>query len=201
MERIPPYLSLSLPAPTTTRHVTVYLFFLVLSSIALFVFLNSTISFVISDILEIRKGKDGQNILGDIVGTLGLVDETMVIVSAPLWGILSDRWGWGGRKGVTALGFVIAAGGLIGLSEAGLVKGKNGNGKGFELEGWEWWYWMVLWRAVFAIGGGAISTMISAVLPDLTSPPAPTQFSNPASTVLPPCSIHPDTLPPLDKPM
>lgn len=32
--------------------------------------------------------------------------------------------------------------------------------------------------------------MISAVLPDLTSPPAPTQFSNPASTVLPPPHPH-----------
>lgn len=210
MERIPPYLSISLPAPTTTRHVTVYLLFLVLSSIALFVFLNSTISFVISDILEIRKGKHGENILGNIVGTLGLVDEIIVIVCAPLWGIVSDRWGWGGRKGVTALGFVIAATGLVGLSEAGLVKGKNGNGEGLELEGWEWWYWIVLWRAVFAIGGGAMfvshqtpvdafpwltpkpdsSTMISAVLPDLTSPPAPTQFSNPTSTVLPPPHPH-----------
>ncbi|KAF8452973.1 hypothetical protein BGX38DRAFT_1180004 [Terfezia claveryi] len=186
MEHIPPYLSLSLPAPTTTKHVTIYLLFLVLSSISLFVFLNSTISFIISDILEIRGGEH----LGNIVGTLGFVDEIIVIVSAPVWGIVSDRWGWGGRKGVTALGFVIAAAGLVGLSEAGLVKGKNGNGEGFELEGWEWWYWMILWRAVFAIGGGAISTMISAVLPDLTSPPAPTQFSNPISTVLPPPHPH-----------
>lgn len=149
-------MALSLPAPTTSRHVTTYLVFLVLSSIALFVFLNSTISFVVSDILEIRKGKHDKNILGNIVGTLGLVDEIIVIVSAPLWGILSDRWSWGGRKGVTALGFFIAAIGLIGLSEAGLVKGKNGNGKGIQLEGWEWWYWLVLWRAVFAVGGGAM---------------------------------------------
>lgn len=57
---------------------------------------------------------------------------------------------------MTALGFFIAAIGLIGLSEAGLVKGKNGNGKGIQLEGWEWWYWLVLWRAVFAVGGGAM---------------------------------------------
>ena len=156
LEHIPSPILLSLPAPTTVRHVTTYLVFLVLSSIALFVFLNSTISFVVTDILEIRRGKDGQNILGDIVGTLGLVDEITVIVSAPLWGLLSDRWRWGGRKGVSALGFFIAALGLLGLSGASLVKGKNGNGKGIQLEGWEWWYWLVVWRAVFAVGGGAM---------------------------------------------
>lgn len=32
--------------------------------------------------------------------------------------------------------------------------------------------------------------MISAVLPDLTSPPAPTQYTNPVSTVLPPPHPH-----------
>lgn len=156
LEHVPPQILLSLPAPTTVRHVTTYLVFLVLSSIALFVFLNSTISFVVTDILEIRHGRHGQNILGDIVGTLGLVDELTVIVSAPLWGLLSDRWRWGGRRGVSALGFFIAALGLLGLSEANLVKGKNGNGKGIQLEGWEWWYWLVVWRAVFAVGGGAM---------------------------------------------
>ena len=150
--RIPSSLLLSLPAPTTPRHVTIYLFFLVLSSISLFVFLNSTISFIVTDILEIRRGKHGTNVLGDIVGTLGLVDEIIVIVTAPLWGICSDRWGWGGKKGVSALGFFIAALGLVGLSEAGLTRGKNGTG----LEGSEWWYWLVLWRAIFAVGGGAM---------------------------------------------
>ncbi|KAI5810050.1 hypothetical protein DFH27DRAFT_649560 [Peziza echinospora] len=184
-------LSLSLPAPTTSRNVVVYLVFLVLSSISLFVFLNSTISFVITDILEIRQGKHGKNILGDLVGTLGLVDELVVIVSVPLWGVISDRWKWGGRKGVSALGFFIAALGLVGLSGVGLVRGKNGRGKGIQLEGLEWWYWLVFFRALFAVGGGAISTMISAVLPDLTSPPSQVeQYSNPANTILPPPHMH-----------
>ncbi|KAF8471882.1 hypothetical protein BDZ91DRAFT_846474 [Kalaharituber pfeilii] len=192
LTRLPSSLALSLPAPTTTAHLLTYLLALVLPSISLLVFLNSTISFVVTDILGIRYGPHKKPILGDIVGTLGLVDEIVVIVAAPLWGILSDRWSKGGRKGVSVVGFLVTAAGLVGLSEAGLVKGKHSNGNPIQLEGWEWWYWLVWWRAVFALGAAAISTMISAVLPDLTSP-----LLLPNSPTPPPRSFprHTPTLP------
>ena len=56
-------------------------------SIAFLVFLNSSVSFVITDIIGIERG------IGEAVGDLGSADELLALVACPLWGILSDRIG------------------------------------------------------------------------------------------------------------
>jgi len=50
------------------------------------VFLNSSVSFVITDLIGERHG------VGNAVGTLGFADELVVLVACPVWGIISDRW-------------------------------------------------------------------------------------------------------------
>jgi nitrate/nitrite transporter NarK len=56
-------------------------------SIAFLVFLNSSVSFVITDLIGAEKG------VGDAVGNLGFADELLALFACPLWGILSDRIG------------------------------------------------------------------------------------------------------------
>lgn len=69
------------PSQTITYLLGVCLF-----SIAFLVFLNSSISFVITDLIGERQG------VGNAVGTLGFADELVVLVACPVWGIISDRW-------------------------------------------------------------------------------------------------------------
>lgn len=56
-------------------------------SIAFLVFLNSSVSFVITDLIGKSDG------VGDAVGTLGFADELVALVACPVWGLLSDRIG------------------------------------------------------------------------------------------------------------
>lgn len=56
-------------------------------SIAFLVFLNSSISFVVTDLLHLKHG------VGDAVGTLGFADELLALFACPLWGLVSDRIG------------------------------------------------------------------------------------------------------------
>ena len=71
----------------TLRHLFTYLLGVCLFSICFLVFLNSTVSFVITDIIGQRNG------VGDAVGTLGFVDEIVALVACPVWGMFSDRIG------------------------------------------------------------------------------------------------------------
>ena len=64
-----------------------YLCGVCLFSISFLVFLNSSVSFVITDILKKQEG------VGDAVGTLGFADEIVALVACPLWGMASDRIG------------------------------------------------------------------------------------------------------------
>ena len=56
-------------------------------SIAFLVFLNSSISFVVTDLIGRQEG------VGDAVGNLGFADELVALLACPLWGLLSDRIG------------------------------------------------------------------------------------------------------------
>jgi nitrate/nitrite transporter NarK len=56
-------------------------------SIAFLVFLNSSVSFVVTDLIHLKHG------VGNAVGTLGFADELLALVACPFWGILSDRTG------------------------------------------------------------------------------------------------------------
>ena len=73
---------------TATRlQAVTYLLGVCLFSIAFLVFLNSSVSFVITDLIGQRTR------VGDAVGTLGFADELVVLIACPAWGVISDRLG------------------------------------------------------------------------------------------------------------
>ena len=61
----------------TPLHAATYLLGISLFSIAFLVFLNSAVSFVVTDLLGRKHG------VGDVVGTLGFVDEIVALVACP----------------------------------------------------------------------------------------------------------------------
>jgi MFS family permease len=67
--------------------VSTYLLAVCPFSIAFLVFVNSSTSFVVTDLIGLREGE------GDAVGTLGFADELLALAACPLWGVLSDRIG------------------------------------------------------------------------------------------------------------
>ena len=73
---------------TATKYQTAtYLLGICLSSISILVFVNATVSFVITTVIH-QKHR-----VGDAVGTLGFADELLALVACPLWGLLSDYAG------------------------------------------------------------------------------------------------------------
>jgi MFS family permease len=88
-----------------------YLLGVCLFSISFLVFLNASISFVITDRIGKSKG------IGDDVGTLGFADELVALVACPIWGILSDRVG---VRVVCVLGY-----GTVGLALFLFVQAEN----------------------------------------------------------------------------
>jgi MFS family permease len=90
------------PTTTTTQAVT-YLLGISLFSISFLVFLNSSVSFVITDLIG-QKEK-----VGDVVGTLGFADELVALVACPTWGLISDRLGvrWVAVMGYTIIGIAL----------------------------------------------------------------------------------------------
>lgn len=64
-----------------------YLLCVALFSISFLVFLNASVSFVITDLIGQKKR------VGDAVGNLGFADELVALVACPLWGLVSDRLG------------------------------------------------------------------------------------------------------------
>lgn len=50
-------------------------------------FLNSSISFVITDLIQQTDQ------VGNAVGTLGFADELLALIACPCWGLISDRIG------------------------------------------------------------------------------------------------------------
>lgn len=71
----------------TFLQVATYLLVVCLLSITFLVFVNASISFVITDILHDRRN------VGDNVGTLGFFDELVAMVACPVWGVMSDKIG------------------------------------------------------------------------------------------------------------
>ncbi len=76
-----------LPFTATRLQAGTYLLCVCLFSICFLVFLNSSVSFVITDLIG-QKGR-----VGNAVGTLGFADELVALVACPFWGLLSDRLG------------------------------------------------------------------------------------------------------------
>ena len=73
---------------TATRlQAITYLLGVCLFSISFLVFLNSSTSFVITDLIKQKGG------VGNAVGTLGFADELLALIACPLWGVISDKIG------------------------------------------------------------------------------------------------------------
>lgn len=152
---------------TATRlQIATYLLCIALFSISFLVFLNSSISFVITQ----RIGQ--QDNVGDAVGTLGFADELVALVACPSWGVLSDRVG---VRTVAVLGYAI-----VGVSLWVFVQARNVYPQ------------LVLARLFFSFGAAATATMVTAILPTMTlsNPPAdprtPNRHPNNASHTMTP---------------
>ncbi|KAK0718405.1 hypothetical protein B0T26DRAFT_646939 [Lasiosphaeria miniovina] len=132
---------------TTALQALAYLLGISLFSISFLVFLNSSVSFVITDLIGIKEG------VGDIVGTLGFVDEIVALVACPVWGLVSDR---SGVRYVAVVAYVI-----IGLALFLFVQARNVYPQ------------LLLARIFFAVGATAAATMVTAILPSLTDDDQP----------------------------
>ena len=126
-----PLLSRFLPfAPGTTgTQAATYLLGISLFSISFLVFLNSSVSFVITDLIGQKDN------VGDVVGTLGFADELVALVACPAWGLVSDRLG---VRWVAVLGYTV-----ISVSLALFVQAKNVYPQ------------LLLARILFAVGASA----------------------------------------------
>ncbi|PSN70118.1 hypothetical protein BS50DRAFT_306103 [Corynespora cassiicola Philippines] len=122
--------------------ICAYLFGVALFSISFLVFLNSSISFVITQ----RIGQSHN--VGDAVGTLGFADEVVALVACPAWGLLSDRVG---VRSVAVLGYAI-----VGISLWVFVQARNVYPQ------------LLLARLLFSLGATATATMVTAILPTMT---------------------------------
>lgn len=103
--------TLLVPFTATRLQATTYLLGVCLFSISFLVFLNSAISFVITDRIGQREK------VGNAVGTLGFADELVALIACPAWGILSDRIG---VRTVAVAGYTI-----VGLSLYVTVQARN----------------------------------------------------------------------------
>lgn len=112
-------------------------------SIAFLVFVNSSVSFVVTDLIGLRDGE------GDAVGTLGFADELLALVACPIWGLISDRVG---VRHVCTVGYAIIAIAFVVFVHAQNV-----------------YPHLLFGRLLFTIGGSAVSTMVTAILPVLTA--------------------------------
>ncbi|KAI9838584.1 MAG: hypothetical protein M1819_004896 [Sarea resinae] len=133
---------LGLALTATPVQTATYLLGVCLFSISFLVFLNSSVSFVITDLIKSHEG------VGNAVGTLGFADELVVLAACPFWGILSDRIG---VRTVCVLGY-----GIVGISLFVFVQAKNVYPQ------------LLLARLFFSLGAAATSTMVTAILPAMT---------------------------------
>ncbi|KAM0452959.1 hypothetical protein ACHAO4_005379 [Trichoderma viride] len=130
-------------ASTTPTQAATYLLGISLFSISFLVFLNSSVSFVITDLIGQKNG------VGDVVGTLGFADEIVALVACPAWGLVSDRLG---VRWVAVIGYAI-----VGVALAVFVQARNVYPQ------------LLLARVLFAVGASATATMVTAILPSLTN--------------------------------
>ncbi|KAF2738380.1 hypothetical protein EJ04DRAFT_459303 [Polyplosphaeria fusca] len=146
--------------------IATYLIGVALFSISFLVFLNSSVSFVITQ----RIGQ--KHNVGDAVGTLGFADELVALVACPAWGLLSDRIG---VRSVAVIGYAI-----VGISLWVFVQAKNVYPQ------------LILARILFSGGASATATMVTAILPTMTitmvsnDQRSPTRRTNGASHTMAP---------------
>jgi MFS family permease len=148
----------SLNITASRSQAATYFLCVCLFSISFLVFLNSSVSFVITE----RIGQKGN--VGDAVGTLGFADELLALVACPLWGALSDRVG---VRTVAVTGYVV-----VGIALMLFVQAKNVYPQ------------LLLARLFFSIGGAATSTMVTAILPTMTESRTETRIEAPSGQQL-----------------
>ncbi|KAF7880893.1 uncharacterized protein EAF02_006784 [Botrytis sinoallii] len=139
----------------TDAQAVTYLLAVCLFSISFLVFLNSSVSFVITDLIGVKEG------VGDLVGNLGFADELVALLACPAWGILSDRLG---VRVVCVLGYLI-----VGLALILFVQAKNVFPQ------------LLLARLFFSVGGAATATMVTAILPSMSARETNDSQSSPIS--------------------
>lgn len=133
-----------------------WLFAFLISSfltIASFVFLNSTQSYLLTDILDIPRPK-----LGVIQGNLSSMDEGVSMVMVILWGVASDRIG---RRVVFSFGFLLMA-----LATFLYPLASSVYGYGDTAATLSFFNSLLFYRLIFACGGAATSDMLTVVLGD-----------------------------------
>lgn len=119
-------------------------------TIASFVFLNSTQSYLLTDLLDIPRVK-----LGGIQGNLSSMDEGLSMVMVIVWGVASDRIG---RRLVFAFGFLLMALATFLYPLASSVYAGSTFLSFFRS--------LLFYRLIFACGGAATSDMLTVVLGD-----------------------------------
>ncbi|KAK6540548.1 hypothetical protein TWF694_009339 [Orbilia ellipsospora] len=121
-----------------------YLFGICLFSISFLVFLNSALSFVVTDLFGVQDG------VGSIVGTLGFVDELVAVFMVIFWGALSDRIG---TRLVAISGYL-----LVGIALVTVVQVKSV------------YPGLIFARILFSMGASATVVSVTAVLPEISKP-------------------------------
>ena len=110
------------------------------ATIMLATFVPQIQPFLLADVLRMETGQQGT-----VSGQLNFWGEIVIILTVGFWGSLSDR---AGRRLVTALGFLLAAAGIM---LYGLARDLSG---------------LLLARVVYSAGIAAVSTMIITLMAD-----------------------------------
>lgn len=116
-------------------------YLLCMATIAFVVFMASTQSFILTDLLGMTTG------IGHALGNLAFADELLTIAVSPLWGVLSDKIG---TRPVASVGVM-----LIGVSFFVYTTPKNYTG-------------LLFVRLFFAVGASAAGSMITAILSEVS---------------------------------
>lgn len=116
------------------------------SMLMLATFVPQTQPFLLEEVLQLDSSKQGV-----ISGNLNFWGEMVIILTVGLWGSLSDRVG---RRGVTAIGFLLIAVGVVFYGVARDITG----------------LWLA--RGVYSAGIAAVSTMVVTLIGDYISNPS-----------------------------
>ncbi|KAF3941847.1 hypothetical protein ABW19_dt0203930 [Dactylella cylindrospora] len=136
-----------------------YLLAICLFSISFLVFLNSALSFVVTDLFGVQDG------VGSIVGTLGFVDELVAVFMVIFWGSLSDKIG---TRLVAVCGYF-----LVGLALVLAVQVQT------------IYPGLLLARMLFSTGASATVVSVTAILPEISTLPPDLQRPSRADLDIP----------------
>ncbi len=130
---------LRLSPGVNSRHMLVY-YFATIASLLIFTFLPQAQPLILTEILGIPEAEQGV-----VSGNIALFGEVVILLSIGAWGVLSDKIG---RKFIFGMGFFLMG---IGLAFTPSVNSLA---------------MLYLYRAIFALGSAAVTTMIATVIAD-----------------------------------